>query len=390
MKLDEKTTRTLLVLILFGVLINAAVQNLNVVGRAVDVFIGIVSPLLLGLVLAFLLSILVNLLEKRLIKPRGKRALKLQSRIRRPLSILLSVLIILAVLGALSVIIAPRLFEALGTLFAQLPGWVDGVKTQVLRFVDETPEMVAWVESLSIDWAGIQAGVVNFLKQGLGSAMDSVISVATSVFGKATSVALTFIIALSVAAQKEKLAAQMRSLVRAFFRAPVAERIILITRQTSRAFSGFITAQVLEACILGTLVFLGMSVFRFPHALLISAMVAVTGVIPIFGAFFSAAVGALLILVTSGLGQAFWFVVFFVVLQQLEGNLIYPRVMGSNVGLPALWVLVAITVGGGAMGILGMLVFVPIFAVVYSLLRDAVRARRKSNGKGMKLDGTNP
>lgn len=383
MKIDEKTTRTLMLLILFGVALNAAIQNLSAVGRAVDVVLGILSPLLLGLVLAFLLTILVNLLEKRLIKPRGKRALALQARFRRPMSILLSVAIVLAVLVAFSAIILPRMMEALALLFTQLPGLVEGVRDQVIRFVDEQPEMVAWVESLSIDWAGIQAGVLSFFRQGLGTALDSVISVATSVFGTATSVALTFIIALSVTAQKEKLAGQMRILVRTFFRKPVAERIIQITRQTSRAFSGFITAQVLEACILGALVFLGMSVFRFPQALLISAMVAVTGIIPIFGAFFSAAVGALLILATSGVAQAFWFVVFFVVLQQLEGNLIYPRVMGSNVDLPALWVLVAITVGGGAMGILGMLMFVPIFAVGYHLLRDAVRARRKNRQKGM-------
>lgn len=382
MKLNDKPARTVMLLILFGVVLNAAVQNLNVVGRALDVLLGVISPLLLGLMLAFLLTIPVNLLEKRLIKPRGKRALKLQTRMQRPLSILVSVVLVLAVLVAVSGIIGPQLVEAIGLVLTQLPGWVEQVRAFVLDFVDTQPELVNWVNSLSIDWQGIQENVTAFLKQGLGVAMDSVISMATSVFGRATSAALTFIIALSVVAQKEKLSVQASNLVRAFCPPAAARRIIQIARQTSRAFSGFITAQVLESCILGALVFLGMTVLRFPHGPLISAMVAVTGVIPIFGAFFSAIVGALFILVTHGLARAFWFVIFFVVLQQLEGNLIYPRVMGSNVGLPALWVLVAITVGGGALGIVGMLLFVPIFAVVYSLLREAIRARLRKEPKG--------
>lgn len=382
MKLNDKPARTVMLLILFGVVLNAAVQNLNVVGRALDVLLGVISPLLLGLMLAFLLTIPVNLLEKRLIKPRGKRALKLQTRMQRPLSILVSVVLVLAVLVAVSGIIGPQLVEAIGLVLTQLPGWVEQVRAFVLDFVDTQPELVNWVNSLSIDWQGIQENVTAFLKQGLGVAMDSVVSMATSVFGQATSAALTFIIALSVVAQKEKLSVQASNLVRAFCPPVAARRIIQIARQTSRAFSAFITAQVLESCILGALVFLGMTVLRFPHGPLISAMVAVTGVIPIFGAFFSAIVGALFILVTHGLARAFWFVIFFVVLQQLEGNLIYPRVMGSNVGLPALWVLVAITVGGGALGIVGMLLFVPIFAVVYSLLREAIRARLKKEPKG--------
>ncbi len=377
MKLNNKPVRTVLLLILFGVVLNAAVQNLAVVGQALDVLLGVVSPLLLGLILAFLLTIPVNLLEKRLIRPRGKRGLRLQARLQRPLSILVSVVLVLALLVALSGIIGPQLVEAIGLVLTQLPSWVEQGRAFVLDFVDTQPELVAWVNSLSIDWQGLQDSVGVFLKQGLGVAMDSVVSVATSVFGQATSAALTFIIALSVVAQKERLSVQAGNLVRAFCPPAAAQRIIQIARQTSRAFSGFITAQVLEACILGALVFLGMTVLRFPHAPLISAMVAVTGVIPIFGAFFSAIVGALFILVTHGFALAFWFVLFFVVLQQLEGNLIYPRVMGSNVGLPALWVLVAITVGGGALGIVGMLICVPIFAVAYSLLRDAVRARLK-------------
>ena len=377
MNLDKKTTRTLYMLILFAVVVNVTAQNLNAIGHAVDVLIGILSPLLLGLMLAFLLSVPVNLLEKRLIKPHGKRALGFQAKMRRPLSVLLSVLIIMVVFAAIIIILIPRLFDALSILFTRLPYWVESVKAELLRFRDTSPEVVGWVEAMTVDWSSAQESISNFLKNGLGTAVDGIVNTATSVFGQATSMVLTIIIALSVVAQKERLAGQTRRVVRAFFKESVADRIIEITRQTGRAFSGFISAQVLEAFILGTLVLLGMSIFRFPHALLISAIVTVSAVIPIFGALFSGFVGTLLILVTNGLGQALWFLLFILVLQQIEGNLIYPRVMGSNVGLPALWVLVAITLGGGAMGILGMLISVPICAVCYSLLRDALRARDK-------------
>lgn len=375
--MDKKTVRCWMGLILFGVALNAALKNLGAVTQALNIVAGVLSPVAIGLIIAFLLSIPINLLEKRLIRPRGNKHIALQKKLQRPVSIVISLVLVVCVVGLVGIVVVPQLVNAVGGLIAKLPGWVEAGRQALLNLDVQSPELVAWLQSLSIDWQGLQTGLMNFMKKGLGTAVGGVVSAATSVFDQATSLVLAFIIGLSVVAQKEKLARQAQNVVYAFLPRHAAQRIVHITQRTGHAFSGFFTAQVLESCILGALVFVGMVIFRFPYALLVSVMVAVTSVIPIVGAFISAFVGALLILVSSGMGQALGFVIFFLVLQQLEGNLIYPRVMGSNVGLPALWVLVAITLGGSALGAIGMLVAVPIFAVLYGLLRDEVHARRR-------------
>lgn len=375
MELNKKTVRTLMVLITFAVVLNATVHNLPAIGGALDALLGIASPLLFGLALAFTLNIPMTLLENKVFCVRDKRGAKWKQKLRRPLSLLISVLVVLIIVVSVSLIVIPRLITTITGLMRQMPLWVESLKVQLQQFEDEAPELIGWIEAFNIDWPSIEASVLSFLRQGVGSVLSNAVTVATSVFGSATSAALAIIFALSALCRKERLAAQCKALVRAYLKPDYAERVIEVTQMTSRAFFGFITGQILEAMILGVLCFLGMLLFRFPQAFLISTMVCVTAVIPIFGALISAVVGALLIMVTSSLGQGVGFIVFFVVLQQIEGNVIYPRVMGNNVGLPALWVLVAITLGGGAFGVVGMLVSIPIFAVVYTLLRESVRRR---------------
>lgn len=376
MQLDKKTVKTLMLLILFAVVLNAAVHNLGAVTGGIDTLLGILSPLLIGLALAFLLNIPMHFFEEKVFKVRGKRALKMQAALRRPLSLTVSVLLVIFVVGGVSTIVLPRLASAVTGLLFQLPVWVDNIKAQLLKFEDNVPEIATWIEAMNIDWKGVQTAVVNFFKQGLGVAMNSAVSVATSVFGKATSAVLACIFAITALCRKERLIEQVKRVLRAFLKPTLAENVIDISRMTLNAFSGFISGQLMEAVILGVLCFLGMLLFHFPQAFLISTMVCVSAVVPIFGAFLSAFVGALLIALTNGLGQAFGFVVFFVILQQIEGNVIYPRVVGNTVGLPAIWVLVAITVGGGLLGIIGMLISIPLFAVAYTLLREAVKAKQ--------------
>ncbi len=377
MDFNRRTVKTLMLLIAFAVVINAAIHNISAVSGAAQHLLGILSPLLYGLAFAFLLNIPMSILEKKVFKPRGRRALKLQRAIRRPLSMILSVLFVLLIVSLVSSIVLPRLISSIASIFAQMPGWVDALKLQIQRFEDDAPELVGWIEAFNFDWEGMQEAIVNFLKQGLGLTLGSVASVATSMFGTATNTAISFIFALSVLAAKEKLQRQLTLTMRAFMPAAPAERTLEILHITNLAFSGFITGQLTEACILGALCFGGMSIFQFPDAFFISTLVGVAAVVPIFGAFVSATIGALLIAAAEGLGRGLGFALFFIILQQLEGNLIYPRVMGHRIGLPAIWVLAAIAVGGGMLGVIGMLISIPIFAVGYALMRETVRVRTK-------------
>ena len=239
--------------------------------------------------------------------------------------------------------------------------------------------MVSWLENLtidwrSIDWESILSGVADFLRNGAGDVLSSTISAAKSMVSVLTSSFIAFIFACYILLQKEKLGLQCRKAVYALLPEKVAKRVLEISSLSHRVFSSFITGQCVEAVILGTMFFVAMSLLKMPYALLVGCLIAVTALIPIVGAFIGCAVGAFLILMTSPM-QALIFVVMFLILQQVEGNLIYPHVVGSSVGLPSIWVLFAVTIGGSLMGVVGMLVFIPLTSVLYTLFREFVYRR---------------
>ena len=376
----NKPVKTAMLLIAFAVCLNAAVNHLDVVGNVIARFFGLIAPVLAGFLLAFLLSIPVNALEKRLIRPHGKRVLRLQKALQRPVSIILSVVLIVGGVGFISYTVLPNLFASIHTLFTKLPYLLDDLKAALAPHREQIPEIVAWVEGVSIDWSGVETAVETFFKDDsvrFSQMVDTIIASAFSVFGKIFSMFFALIIAFTALSQKERLARQAGTVLSAFVQPARAESISAYVRKVYRICSNFISGQVLEAFILGAMVAVGMLIFRFPHVLAISSLVMLLAFIPIVGAWVSGAVGAVMILATAGIGKALGFILMIVILQQIEGNIVYPRVMGKRVGLPSLWVLVAITLGSGALGAIGMLVTVPVFAVVYQLFKEAVEKRKK-------------
>jgi len=257
---------------------------------------------------------------------------------------------------------------------------VEQLRVYLTEYEDEAPELVRWINSFNINWDGIKNQITNSLKNGIVPAVNFVTTAATSVFGTTTNLILGIILSINVLSIKEKLARQAKSVVRAYIKGERAERIIEIGRMTQGMFTSFIGGQITEALILAGLCYVGMLIFRFPYAFLISVVVGVTAMVPIFGAWAATGIGAILILTVKPV-MALWFVVFFVILQQIEGNMIYPRVVGTKVGLPAMWVLIAITIGGGTMGVSGMLLSVPTCAVVYTLIRESVKKRTGEKGE---------
>ena len=374
----KKPVKTALLLIVFAVCLNAAVMHLDVVGRALSHFVGLLSPILIGFLIAFLLSIPVNALEKRIIRPHGKRALRLQKALQRPVSIVLSVLMIIGVVGFISYTIIPNLFSSIHTLFTKMPQIVNHLKETVQPYREQIPGIVTWLEGLSIDWPGIENRISDFFRNDsayTSQLIDSFVSAAFSVFGQMFSVVFALVIAFTATSQKEKLAEQGKNLLYAFASATRADSIAGYARRIKQIFSNFITGQVLEAFLLGTMVMVGMVIFGFPHVLAISSLVMLMAFIPIVGAWLSAGIGAVMIFASVGFGKMLGFILMIIILQWVEGNLIYPKAMGKRIGLPSLWVLVAITLGKGTLGILGMLIFVPVFAVVYQLLIEAAEKR---------------
>jgi len=243
----------------------------------------------------------------------------------------------------------------------------------MINFTDNQ-EIAKWISEINFKWDEILSQGLDFLKNGASSVLGSTFEAAKSIISGVTTFFIAFVFSCYILVQKEKLGEQVKKLMCAFM--PEDWRNILLALGTvvNKSFTNFFTGQCLEAVILGLMFLVAMTIFRLPYALLISVLIAFTALIPIFGAFIGCAVGALLIFMVSP-AKALIFIIMFLVLQQLEGNFIYPHVVGNSVGLPSIWVLVAVSIGGSLMGLAGMLIFIPLTAVVYTMLRGIVNRR---------------
>jgi len=369
--------KKLALLIGFGIAFYLGLQNAYRISDLANIFIGIFEPLLLGLALTFILNVLMRQVENHFFAPLNRRYKKRWPKVRRPLSIFVTLLIVMGIIALIALIVLPELVRTITNLTNSIPTFFTGLQKNITKIRQENPTIGEYISNININWTSISQMLAQYGQNLANTLVGSTISVATNVFHAVLTFILGLILALNILAQKEKLESQTKRVVYAYLPQKAADTLVRVCSLTNRAFSNFIAGQCTEACILGTLCFIGMNIFRFPYALLVSVLVVFMALIPIFGAFLSTVLGALLILVVSPI-QAIWYVVFFVILQQLEGNLIFPRVVGSKVGLPALWVLVAVTIGGNAFGLIGMLINIPICAVLYTLLRENVNKRLAS------------
>ena len=348
--------------------------NIRDVFGVVKFVFGISQPFIWGGAIAFVMNIPLNGVEKRLLKNwRGKRAEKL----KRPVGIVLSLLLILFILIFVIMTVVPQLGKTVMDLGNKLPAFFDNAMIELEKLCASNPQIVGYLEELqniSLDWDKILNGALDFLQNGVGSVVTSTVSVASTIIGVAVNVVVALIFSIYVLSQKERLGDQGRRILKAYMPEKINAQVLRVLELLSSNFSSFISGQCLEAVILGTMFVITLTVFRIPYALLIGVLIAFTALIPIVGAFIGCVVGAFLILVDSPM-KALIFVIIFLVLQQIEGNLIYPHVVGNSVGLPSMWVLVAVTLGGSLMGIAGMLLFIPLVSTAYTLLRDDVNGR---------------
>lgn len=331
---------------------------------------GILSPFLLGAALAFVLNVPMSFLERRVLFFMDRRFPKA----KRPVALLLTLALALLVVYLVMSLVIPQIIATVETIIKAVPGFVEQVDAWLTSYDFQLKD---WIEShvKLPTGAELEAQLGNMVNIALkGVAFSG--TVIGSVYQNILSTFFTIMFVIYFLLGKERLRNQTKRLLFAFLPQKRVEGFLSVARLTQRTFSSFITGQCLEALILGLLFFLFMSIFRMPYVLLISVFIAVTALIPVIGAWLGCIVGAFLILVSDPM-QALWFVVLFLVLQQLEGNIIYPRVMGNAIGLPSIWVLFAVVLGEGLMGILGMLLFIPLMSVCYKLLGEKVNERLK-------------
>lgn len=369
MNLNRENMKKLMLLIAFTILLLVGVQRLDAVFGAVKFLWGIAFPFALGGAIAFILNVPMTAVEHWLFPKERIGKSRLRQKLARPLSMILAILLVLGVISLVIFVVVPELGTTVVGLGASVEAFLPKAQEWLEDIFQNNEQIVTWIESLEMNWEKAVETAWNFFRSGAGSVLSSTMTVAKTIISAVTNFFIGSVFSCYVLLQKEKLGEQCRKLLRAVFPKKQVDYILHVCSLSHRTFSSFITGQCMEAVILGAMFFVAMSLLRFPYALLVGVLVAFTALIPIFGAFIGCVVGAFLILMVNP-AQALGFIILFQVLQQIEGNLIYPRVVGNSVGLPAIWVLVAVTVGGNLMGIVGMLIFIPMVSVLYTLLRE--------------------
>ncbi len=333
------------------------------------------TPIVIGLVIAYIINILMSFYEKHFF-PKSNKKFILKSR--RPVCLTGAIVTLSGIVTVILWLVATQLVDCITILISKLPGTVDFIVSKLNDF-DFVPENLL-NQVTSIDWASKIGDLTKPLTTGIGSVMNIAVSAVTTTVSGISSAVIGFIFALYLLLDKNNLTSRVKRLTKAYIPQKFICKISHITQITNDCFHRFIVGQCTEAVILGVLCLAGMLILRIPYAAMISALIAFTALIPIVGAFIGAGVGAFLILTESPV-KALVFLIFIIVLQQIEGNLIYPKVVGSSMGLPGIWVLAAVTVGGGVLGIGGMIIGVPAMAVIYKLVKESLVKKEKENEK---------
>lgn len=372
--LNKETVKKVLLIIAFTLLFYTGLNHIPEVLRTVGILIGLLSPFLLGSCIAFILNVPMRFIEKKLLKNT-----KLKPSLKRTVSLILALLFIIAVILFVFLLVIPELANTIRGLFISVPRALNHFQVWLLSLDIPWPQIQEKIANWNwdLEWGTLINQVFNFFKTGFMGSIFTTVGVVTSIVSGFVNFFIGFVFAIYILCQKEKLARQAKKVCYATFPIKVADRIVYIVTLTEKTFSNFLTGQCIEAVILGTMFFVAMTILKFPFALLVGVLIAVTALIPIVGAFLGCAVAMFLILTVNPI-QVIWFFILFNVLQQFEGNVIYPRVVGSSVGLPAMWVLVAVTLGGSMLGIVGMLIYIPMFSVIYSLLREHINKKLRA------------
>ena len=376
MELNKKNLRALMALIAFSLILFWAFNNLGQVGALLSSLLGLLTPFLLGFCIAFVLNIILRPLESLWDRLLRKVSRPWKDRLRRPVCLFLSTALFLGLMSTVFLVLVPQLRSTVASISSMVPQSVDKAEQWWHELSVFLNRFGAYLPELQLNSDEIIKNLTDFFTDQGSAMVNKTLDITFSIFKLVFNIILAFIISIYVLGRKEAHGCSFRRTLRAIMKPERADRTLEIISLVNRSFTNYVTGQVTEAIILGLLCFIGMLIFGFPYAPVISVVISFTALIPIFGAWMGAVIGAFLIVFVEPV-KALWFLIFLISLQQVEGNVIYPKVVGKSVGLPGIWVLAAVTLGGGAFGILGMLLGVPIFAVIYTLGNEYISRRAK-------------
>ena len=381
MKLDRKNVRTILLIIAFAVLLYTAAQNLASVYGAVRTVWRVFGVVITGLAMAFVLNVPLKLFENRVFYGMSEDRRPLVRKLRRPVSLVFALVVSLGLIGILIAVVLPQLTATVAEVAARLPEYISSAVNWLNDFLAGFGIEIESLKNFTVDWEKVFSELTTYLKEGSAnvdgsSVVDTVTGVGTSVVSTVMNTFLGLVVAVYILAQKERIGRFTRRCIDAFLPQKAASGLARIASMASETFSNFVAGQLADSCILGILCYICMRIFRFPYPEVISVVIGVTSLVPMVGSFIGEVIGALLILIVSPL-KALLFVVMVLAIQQVDGAFIYPRIVGRSVGLPGVAVFCAVIVGGNVAGVIGAMIGVPVCALIYALLREAVDARRR-------------
>ena len=379
MKLDRKNVRTILLIIAFAVLLYTAAQNLASVYGAVRTVWRVFGVVITGLAMAFVLNVPLKLFENRVFYGMSEDRRPLVRKLRRPVSLVFALVVSLGLIGILIAVVLPQLTATVAEVAARLPEYISSAVNWLNDFLAGFGIEIESLKNFTVDWEKVFSELTTYLKEGSAnvdgsSVVDTVTGVGISVVSTVMNTFLGLVVAVYILAQKERIGRFTRRCIDAFLPQKAASGLARIASMASETFSNFVAGQLADSCILGILCYICMRIFRFPYPEVISVVIGVTSLVPMVGSFIGEVIGALLILIVSPL-KALLFVVMVLAIQQVDGAFIYPRIVGRSVGLPGVAVFCAVIVGGNVAGVIGAMIGVPVCALIYALLREAVDAR---------------
>ena len=377
---DSKKIKQIKNIIIFTAAIALIVMYSSEIGALAVSLIDIVMPFIIGAAIAFVINIPMKVFETKLF---GKWHGKTADVLKRIISMIMAIVLVVGIVTIVIVTVLPQLITTVKEIIALIPSAAQRAYDWGLKMFHDNPKIMKYLKDIdpqSIDWSGMLGSVVTFAKNQFGNVLSGAASIIGNIASGLFNGIISVIFALYVLIQKEKLASQCDRIAKAYLKERHYKFVVKTAKLLNVNFHNFLTGQCLEACILGLMFVVVMPILKLPYPVLTGVLIGFTALIPIAGAFIGCAICAFLILIVSPVKMVV-FIVMFLVLQQIEGNFIYPKVVGNSVGLPALWVLVAVTVGGSLMGVVGMLIFIPIFSTVYMLLREDVNKRNQAKAE---------
>lgn len=377
--MDKKQMKSIMLLILFTVMLYVGLQNIDVVLGVLGTMIGLVFPFILGGGIAFVLNVPMSFLERNIFGRGRLKNSRRAAKAARPVSLVLALLLVILIIMIAGFVILPELGSTVMGLGKGIETGIRNLQIWIDSTFQNNSAIVEWANSLEIEPQKMVDSIMGVLQNGVNNILSSAVTVTVGIANTAMNASIAFVFACYILIQKEKLMVQAKKALFALLPEKTVNYLLHACSLANNTFSRFVTGQCIEAVILGTMFFVAMTIFRFPYAMLVGVLIAFTALIPIFGAFIGCAISFLLILLVSPV-KALLFLILFLVLQQIEGNLIYPHVVGGSVGLPSVWVLVAVTVGGSLMGVAGMLIFIPLVSVSYALFREWMYKSLKKKG----------